>query len=118
MSVYTGARVSAPALPYFPLIGKPGAAMAPEWQPLTKAHCFVFSVSNGPIIDDIIDAIEEIVCPCGLFSPQQPANYKFCALVKTAATAAKLNERGAFVLNGVLFTVSCVRPQVLYVTVY
>lgn len=92
--------------------------MASGRQPPPKAHCFVFSVPSGAVVDDIIDAIEEIVGPRGLESLQHQGNYKFCASVKTAAAAAKLNERGAFVLNGVPCTVACVGPQVLYVTVY
>lgn len=92
--------------------------MAPGRQAPPKAHCFVFSVPKDAAVDDIIDAIEEIVGPRGLESLQHQGNYKFCASVKTASAAARLSERGAFTVNGVSCTVACVGPQVLYVTVY
>lgn len=86
--------------------------------PVPKAQCFKLDAPKDASVDDIIDAIEDVVGPHGLKGLQHQGGMKFCAAVSSAAAAKTLNERGAIVVNGTSCPVTCIGPQIINVTVY
>lgn len=87
-------------------------------QPPPKAHVFYFTAPKDVTVDDLVNALEEIVGRYGLDTLMHQGGYKFCAVAATAAAARKITEKGAVIVNGVSCPVACMGPQVVYVTVY
>lgn len=84
--------------------------------PPPKEHCFEFSAPKEATVDDIIDGIYMTVGPEGLRALQHQGAFRFCAAVASAAAAEKVNVAGDFKILGKTCPVTCVGPQIVFMT--
>lgn len=84
--------------------------------PPPKEHCFEFSAPKEATIDDIIDGFQRTVGPGGLRALQHQGSTRFCAAVASAAAAQKLNSTGEVKILAEMCPITCVGPQVIFMT--
>lgn len=85
--------------------------------PPPKEHCFEFSAPKEATVDDIIDGIDLVAGPEGLRALQHLGASRFCVAMASAAAAAEVNKAGEFKVLGKTCPVTCIGPQIVFMTV-